>query len=748
MKNQLFVLFLAFAWSHVKSQCNSPLYTSPDFSLSVQDPACPQVGEIQVYNPSGGVPPYTYTLLPSNISNGTGYFTNLDPGIYTVRMRDACGSIRTRQATVAPYEYSAASSRTHLGCKDYEFTIRPSASSPRTVYGYALNGDSTIIWGDSSVIRLTLSAPVTVDLYVQDECGNVAVIHETITRQDQGYIQVLNELLDCNYMEIYPVYYGFNAPMVCLYRYPQRTLVECKQAPPGTYYGGSLTNFFNLPYGQEWYVIVEDGCYRDSMWFPDKRSAGGVEMNPFAWRCNTFDLHVDGNNSGFVCLYNSVTDQLVSCKPTTDTTVDPRSGEPWRYGGAEWYDLPYGRYYAYVFDPCLDSLIRIDTTVVYPRGFSTAYYNDCRLTESGIGTYFNPDAMLPWTTYIYWPNDSLVTTSAATCTCNPNNYVRYPTYPFPGTIKIIQEDGCGNRDTSYQIQPLIFPARTVTQRGGCPGVLGPSGGADVIVSGNAVAYGGPGTGVPLASIRIIRQDTATVNVPHSYTQWNSATSRQEFYFTNLTTGRYVLESTLGCYGYLIYDTIDVMPYRYPEQLADTLFQCGVNAYTFRDSVSGGVSPFVFELTSTSPMTPALHTGPQTSNVFVIPPHAMLNSMTVQVTDACGNSDTRVFPVAYFSDCTTLPARKNNSPARIIEKGIRLYPNPSKDQFFIEFSRKQKSDFRIDVYNTLGIAVHSQSAIGIDAKVIPIRLNSKPGLYIVHVTDLKTKQKHHFKQLVQ
>jgi hypothetical protein len=597
-----------------------------------------------------------------------------------------------------------------------------------------------VTWGDSSNIQLTLPQSL-VTLWVKDSCGNTASSVQTIYREDAGYIKELQERIECSWQEIYPVYFGFNAPNVCLYKWPQNTLVECKQAPTN-YNGGALTNFFHLPFGQDYYVIVQDGCHRDSAFFKDKTSAGGVELNPYNWKCNTFDLHVDGNNSGVVCLYNSLTDSLISCKPTNNTAINPKTGLPWPYGGAEWLDLPYGTYYSFIYDPCADTLIRIDTTVIYPRKFETILYNDCQISQTGIGSYFNYSTPFPQTTYVYWPNDSLVKTNYSTFAGSPQTYFTYPTYPFPGVIKVVQEDGCGNRDTSYLNQAQIYPIRTLEAKGICPGIIGSSGGGDIVLSGNKIAYGGS----VQATVSIVKIDSVTVTIPQTYTQWNAVTNKQEYFFTNLTTGLYVFESTVGCYGFKVYDTINVRPYLYPLQEQTHILQCGSNPYLFKDTITGGMVPFTYEIIALNPSNPSLMTGPQISNVFSIPPGTDLSSITIQVIDACGNSNTRVFPVTQ-SNCYPLLVDNVANKVYPKDKSIKIYPNPSNRMFTIAFSAKKKTDYQMDIYTAAGVKIHTSIYISIDEKRILIDENLKPGTYIITIIDLKKNSKYYYKQMI-
>ncbi|RYZ51059.1 MAG: hypothetical protein EOP49_12565 [Sphingobacteriales bacterium] len=473
------------------------------------------------------------------------------------------------------------------------------------------------------------------------------------------------------------------------YSFSSRKLVECRQAPSGVYNGGMTTNFQNLPFGQDYYVIVQDGCYRDSAFFKDKTSAGGSELNPFAWHCNSFDIHADGNNYDTVCLWNAATNSLVSCKKWNDTAINPRTGLPWPSGGAEWYGLPYGEYYAYIYDPCEDTLVRIDSTIRYPRSFSTSLNYTCMVTQAAIISLFGPEAPRPHKTEIFYPNGQL----AATYT-DAGTYLTYPTWPQPGTITIIQEDGCGYRDTSLQVQPMILPVRSITFRGGCPGTAGNSGGGDIILTGNATAYGMQNNGIPSSSVTIIKKDNQLVNIPHNAAQWLAASQQWMFTISNLQTGTYILESSLGCAGYKVYDTIEIKPYVYPIQDQTHITQCGTNSFAFKDSVTGGIAPFTYEILNTVPYLSSLITGPQQSGIFMIPPGSSLDTVQLRVIDACGNGHVKSFPVSHLASCLPLEVVINPDRDHTEEKTIRVYPNPATKQFTIAFSQKRKAELLV------------------------------------------------------
>lgn len=746
MKNLLLLLLAAGVCFTASAQCGGENYTEPQFTLSVQNIQCPLPGEIRVEELSGGTAPYTFTLLPNGTTSSTGTFTNLEPGTYLVQLKDACGTIRTRQASLTSYAFTTTSTLTPLGCEKYQFTLATTAQSA-VMYGYTRQNSGDTTWSTSNTLEGKIAAPATLFLVVKDECGKTAVSQQYIPREMGGYIKALNERIMCNGQEIYPEYYGFNAPTVCLYKHPQGTLVDCRQAPAGAYNGGAATNFFNLPFGQDYYVIVQDGCSRDSAFFRDKTSIGGSELNPFAWNCNTFDLHADGNNYDTVCLWNATTNTLVGCKKWNDTAINPNTGKPWPYGGAEFYNLPYGSYYAFIFDPCLDTLVRIDTTVRYPYRSAAETYSLCEVGTSTVAVKFMREAPTPWTTEVYWPTDSLVGRFASS---GASWYHSYPTYPHAGNVKIVTEDGCGKRDTTYLSQPTIFPVRRVEAKGGCPGIYGDSGGGDIILSGEKNAYANNwnnwnnGAAAP---VTIIEKDGQPVSIPQSFTQENAATGQQQYQFTNLPTGSYVLESSLGCYGYKVYDTITIQPYVYPVQEQNHIVQCGTNTVVFEDSVSGGLGPLNFEILSTSPALPSMLTGPQASPSFLIPAGINLDTIQIRVTDACANAHVKSFPVLHQDPCLTLPVTERPAIPHRREEPIRIYPNPSTQQFTLQFSAKKKTNYRVHITNAVGSAVYTKTFDNIDFASIPLLLRQPPGLYFIQITNLQTNLLQVFKQVV-
>ncbi|RYG22718.1 MAG: T9SS type A sorting domain-containing protein, partial [Chitinophagaceae bacterium] len=194
--------------------------------------------------------------------------------------------------------------------------------------------------------------------------------------------------------------------------------------------------------------------------------------------------------------------------------------------------------------------------------------------------------------------------------------------------------------------------------------------------------------------------------------------------------------------------IEIKPYVYPIQDQTHITQCGTNSFAFKDSVTGGIAPFTYEILATVPNLPSLFTGTQSSNTFIIPPGAGLDTIKVRVMDACGNAHVKNFPVSHLVSCLPLDVASDPEKQNKPEGLITVFPNPSRNEFFVKFSKKKKSNYRIEVTNTIGITVYKKTVENIDFQAVTINNSLVPGIYFIHVTDMKTNKKEVWEHLVQ
>lgn len=122
---------------------------------------------------TGGIAPLVYTLLPNSISNGTGIFTGLSAGSYTVSVTDAnsCGPVSGGPVVITqPNQITASiivSNATCNGTPTGSITINASNGVPP--YSYSINGGGSFQAGN---VFTSLSAGIY-NIVVRDANGCV-----------------------------------------------------------------------------------------------------------------------------------------------------------------------------------------------------------------------------------------------------------------------------------------------------------------------------------------------------------------------------------------------------------------------------------------------------------------------------------------------------------------------------------------------------------------------------------------------
>ncbi len=130
---------------------------------------------------SGGTAPYTYTLLPGSVSNGTGIFDSLTPGTYTVEIDDAqgCGPVVTVPVDIsepAPVSIDSVFTAASLCAGDNNAEINIFASGGTAPYLYSIDDEANYVAGGD----FTGLSSGTYHLSLQD--GNSCKIYiDTVT---------------------------------------------------------------------------------------------------------------------------------------------------------------------------------------------------------------------------------------------------------------------------------------------------------------------------------------------------------------------------------------------------------------------------------------------------------------------------------------------------------------------------------------------------------------------------------------
>ena len=176
--------------SQVDSITISGTYTDPRFILNSTNVTCKNslTGTLQATEITGGRSQFWFTITsaPSasdvGRANATGFFGNLRPGEYSVRMEDSCGAIQTRRATILPYDWWVDSVRGNMvtcSTANFIFSLRDSRGklTPDSVfsgfrYGW-VRGSGDTAWNTSPNFNANIQKRRSVMLVVKDGCGNL-----------------------------------------------------------------------------------------------------------------------------------------------------------------------------------------------------------------------------------------------------------------------------------------------------------------------------------------------------------------------------------------------------------------------------------------------------------------------------------------------------------------------------------------------------------------------------------------------
>ena len=336
-------------------------YSDPRFSIVATDVTCNNGsdGTISVASLQFGRSPFTYTIVaPSAMaigtSNGTGTFTGLTPGIYTVQMMDSCGGMQTRSTSIQNYTWSITSSSVTLSsCTIYNALIGLTDGKGNTnAAGTAFNGfeygvvnsvgDTT--WNASRAFSFDLGQKRSVTLVAKDRCGRVQTVNWNNAAVPSVFANATISSAVCS---------GFNASITGQQNLtnPTYSLVDNLGNPVPGQPNNSTGVFTNIPYGSycirvtnTCYDTVITRCFTQAQAVPNV--TGAVTVSNYT--CTDVRATVTGQQnltSPTYCLFDNLGVQVGACN-----------------GTGVFNNVPYGSYTIQITDGC--------TGAVFNRAFN------------------------------------------------------------------------------------------------------------------------------------------------------------------------------------------------------------------------------------------------------------------------------------------------------------------------------------------------------------------------------------------
>jgi hypothetical protein len=464
-------------------------------------------------------------------------------------------------------------------------------------------------------------------------------------------------------------------PNFCLYKASDSSLITC-----------NTTGVFpNLNYG-DYYVKSTNSCPDTTMVNSFSASRPLPSVNPNVKitnkTCTTFTGEITGQQnliSPMYCLINAITNDTLGC------ITNPKADS-----------IPYGSYIVRIISACND-IINVPFSQ-YPDTLSldVTASRSCNLGYSIFN--INVNGNLPVTIKIYTPGGSLIKDSVF----NTANFTidNIPALDSTDKYTIIGTNNCGFKDTVYLAPVVSYLNHTPSVTPKCPGSVWFNGSGDIntTVTSN----------LPNVTVTIIDKNGTTVSIGPDYV------SGSVYSFYDQGPGTYVVRYRSSSCSVIVYDTVTIPPYKYPQMIPNPAYQCDINGFSVGAVVTDGVGPFTYEIIGSDPSTPSIIAPPQANPIFTINNGNTYSLVRLRATDACGN--------ATLTDVSVLPLADNgiNSTDNCLLNPTTLSVDTIYNATYSWFLKHDGSTDSVAVSN--GVNYY-----------IPNILPSDTGVYVCHVS---------------
>ncbi|MBI1781514.1 MAG: T9SS type A sorting domain-containing protein [Sphingobacteriales bacterium] len=551
--------------------------------------------------------------------NSTGIFDNLNFGSYCINITDGCydTTIVRCFSFNHPVPVIGNTNTSNFSCAGFTLSVDSSSNVFNPQYCLYDSTGALITCNNTGVFdTLTYGSYC---IHLTDSCSDTTVIKcITVSRPTPGISGIKTSAMGCaGFSATVQGQQNFFNPLYCLYD-SSGAIIIC-----------NTTGVFDtLSYGA-YCIHITDSCFDStivqcfSLYKPVTSLSGSVKISNK--NCSTFTASLQGQGQNLTspqyCLYSDTT--LITCN----------------YTGV-FDSLAYGSYCIHVKDSCYDTtIIKCFSVNPSPASISVNANPSCVLGKTDLSVLFNGGTTSPYYVYVYNPSGVLVASDTSNST---NIHLRY-LIPLDSGLKyeVIGVNGCGSKDTVFVKPDISYFTRTISTQAKCPGALFPNGSTDatLIISTN---FNGP---VP----KIIKKNGSTANIV--YTTHTHTSAADTYNFLQLEPATYIFSTVDDNCGLIRYDTVNVSPYTYPALQKSAAYQCDNNAFSVGTSVTGGVSPMMYEIIQSTPATPSIVSPPQSSPIFTINNGNIYSLVRLRVTDACGNAslnDASVLPLAVMT----------------------------------------------------------------------------------------------------
>jgi uncharacterized protein (DUF2141 family) len=576
-------------------------------------------------NLSGG----QYCLLDAQghtvTCNSTGNFNNLAYGSYCINATDACGDTTIKRCvTVAiPVQQGGTPTVSNAGCTGYTITV----TGQQNIY----NGQYCLLDANGNTLTCNATGVFTNVAYgkvcVQTTDGCTGAIFKNCITETQpvpsaGPVTLSGQ--SCTgFTATVSNQANLTSPSFCLYNQAGSQVGVCNS-----------NGVFNVAAYGTYTIKLTDGCTGKviSLPFTAKKPLSNVGANVGYSNqdCNSFTANIQGpvNLAGASYFLKDNSGNVIS----TNTT-------------GSFPGLAYGSYCIDITSACGDTTLeRCFTLNPTPVVFTATATPSCTFASTDLAIKVT-QGNAPYVVSVYDTLNNLFTSVSFSGSSVTVKGV--PTLPTTKQYKVIVAGKCGSPDTLLVTAKPSMLSHLYSITPQCPSSIKENGSDNLSATVVSNLSG--------VSVSITQENFSPVSISYSFHSGSNYT------FSNLDAATYVLTYTFSGCTTSINDTVVMANYSFPSLSKSSAYQCDNNSFSVGAAVTGGISPYTYEIIASSPSTPSVVAAPQSSPIFSISNNTQYNLIRLRATDACGNAalnDVSILPLANTlvtasSDCIYL-----------------------------------------------------------------------------------------------
>ena len=557
--------------------------------------------------------------------NSTGVFNNLNYGSYCINITDACNdtSIQRCINVMKPVPSGGSANISNKSCSGFTVTISGQANMFNGLYCLQDNLGNPVTGVPCNNTGVFTNIPYgSYCVQTTDGCsGTILTNCFTVSAPAPAVGPVVTSNINCT---------GFTATMTGQQNLtsPTYCLFDSLNNPVGAC---NSTGIFAITGFGAYYIQTTDGCtgavFTKNFTVNKSVPSVGPTVNFTNQGCTSFTATINGQTNLFNPEY-FLKDSIGNKLDSNTTGI--------------FSNLLYGSYCIDIVNGCLDTTItRCFSVLPSQTQMTVSAAPSCLFNASDLSIQVTT-GFAPYTANIFNSADSLLAT-----TNSNSNLISVSGLPAlaPGNqYKVVVTGTCGSPATVLVTgQPSsLSHVYTITPK--CPSSILPNGSGDLLVAAS--------TNLGTLNMSIIEMNGIADTIGYSFRSGNN------FTFSNLDAAVYIVAYTFSGCSTVINDTITIPDYTFPVLAPSGAYQCDNSSFSVGAVVSGGISPYNYQVIGSVPSVPSINSATQSNPVFTINNGVQYSLVRLRATDACGNAtlnDVSILPLANTvitatSDC--------------------------------------------------------------------------------------------------